>query len=218
MPGLEGPSLAALSSAELFDPKTSTWTSTGPMSSRRTQHTATLLPSGRVLVVGGVDDLASSSALATAEIYDPATERWTSAGDLMVPRRSHTATLLLDGRVLAAGGADRDGTNSSAELYDDKDDRWFATGDMTSQRSHHTAIRLADGIVLAAGGRQNVFDALDTAELFDPDRGTWAATPRMSTGRSEATTVLLADGRVLLLGGNETGFVTFLASSEIFAP
>ena len=108
-----------LSSAELYDPVTKQWTPTGSLHDARGVHTATLLPGSRVLVAGGYNDAGGSKALSSAEVYDPATGLWSLTGSLNAARGSHTATALLDHRVLVAGGfALPDGRLSSAELYD----------------------------------------------------------------------------------------------------
>ncbi len=91
-----------MSSAELYDPATGTWAATGGLGTTRAFHTATLLPSGQVLVAGGTND--GLNGLSSAELYDPATGTWTATGSLATARSTHTATLLPSGQVLVAGG------------------------------------------------------------------------------------------------------------------
>lgn len=104
-----------IASTEIFDPSTETWTAGPDMSLGRFRPTATLLPSGQVLVVGGYS--ASNTVTPTAEIYDPATNSWTSVEQMHFGRSGHMATLLSSGRVLIAGGEDQGVAKSSAEIY-----------------------------------------------------------------------------------------------------
>jgi hypothetical protein len=99
--------LGQLASAELYDPATGSWSATGSMLAPREAQTATLLPSGKVLVTGGALFVRRERAfqvLVSAEIYDPATGRWSLAGQMSSARAYHTATLLPSGKVLVAGG------------------------------------------------------------------------------------------------------------------
>jgi Bacterial Ig-like domain (group 2) len=157
------------STAELYDPATGIFTSTGGMKTPREEHTATLLDDGRVLVAGGESPVTGSSDLqltATAEVYDPTTGLFAPTGSMTEARNSHTATLLMDGTVLIAGG----GNNSStAELYDPTSTGSFTkTGGMEFGRAGHTAthLTLPSGIycVLVVGGGSS--NPIATAEIY----------------------------------------------------
>ncbi len=94
-----------------------------------------------------------------------------STGSLVTPRWKHSSTLLPDGEVLVAGGADTDGfAFSSAELYNPASGTWTSTGDLKTGRHSHTATLLPGGKVLVAAGRDNN-SAFDSAELYDVGLG-----------------------------------------------
>ena len=125
--------VATLSNSD--EPASGCWTATGSLNTARYYHTATLLPNGKVLVVGGWDGF---NPFSSAELYDPEFETWTATGSLHTARRLHTATLLPNGMVLVAGGRDSSGQPTvSAELYDPASETWTVTGDLNTARWIH---------------------------------------------------------------------------------
>jgi len=216
-----------LATAELYDPEGGSWSATGSMATVRIIHTATLLPDGTVLVAGGQGNDGSgptrsaSDALASAELYNPATGAWTAVGNLTEGRAGHTATLLPDGTVLVAGGvglgSDATPYNvlATAELYDPASERWVAAAQMIAARAGHTATALSDGRVLLVGTGVNFSGVLAETEVFDSDIGSWSSAGSLIESRSFLTATRLTDGRVLLAGG---GDIFASASAELYDP
>jgi len=185
------------------------WTPAGSLVTiRGSSPTATLLPSGKVLITGG----ATGIALANAELYDPATGLSTATTSTMTTGRwGHTATLLPNGKVLVTGGFGAT-VLASAELYNPATGQFTATGSMTTARAQHTATLLPNGKVLIAGGTPNLATGLASAELYDPATDQFTATiGSMATARTQHTATLLANGKVLVIGG-----VT--AAAELYDP
>jgi hypothetical protein len=187
------------------------FTPTGDMTIARSQHTATLLPDGNVLIAGGVQSSSTGTRLlASTERYDPTSGRFIPAASMTTTRRGHTATLLPDGRVLIAGGYGGDTSGwgtplASAELYDPSSDRFTKTRDLIAATGFHTALLLPSGQVLIVGGSGvgTYPNNMAPAELYDPAVGMFtAAGPYVGRGECDfcAPSVLLADGTVLFPG------------------
>jgi hypothetical protein len=176
---INGRRLIGLQTAELYDPATRTWSTTGSLAQGRANHTATLLPNGMVLVAGGLTgDL---DKLDSAELYDPSTGLWTSTGNLLQVRESATATLLPSGQVLLAGGEGDGEPALVAELYDPATDVWSATGSLNTGHVEATATLLPNGLVLLAAG------LTQAAELYNPATGLWTFTGNLITARNNHT-------------------------------
>jgi len=253
--------------AELYDPSTRTFTTTGSMVTGRTNANATLLTNGKVLITGGIarhdndnDSVfigdaetydpstgpftptggyagslssgvssewfdSTSTRLAdgtvlfatepAAETYDPMTGTFSLRGSMLTPAGPNyllgrTASLLMDGKVLLAGGEQEDtGLYNNAELYDAATGVFSFTGAMTISRYEHTATLLPDGTILIAGGitytcsaNACFFGTEDNAELYGPLQGAFTAAGSMAQRRHSHTATLLADGDVLLAGGD----------------
>jgi uncharacterized protein (TIGR03437 family) len=176
------------------------WSPTGSMTEARTEHAAVLLPSGKVLVVGGNGDTGT-------DLYDPATGTFMATGrTLFAHTYDVTATLLNNGLVLLVGGR---GAPSAAELYDPVAGTFAATGSPVYLHGYyHTATPLANGLVLVVGGLAAAGDtgqASSGAETYNPKTGTFTEAGAMAFNRNNHTATLLADGRVLIAGGQAGG-------------
>jgi hypothetical protein len=183
----------------------------------RAGHTATVLPNGMVLIVGGFRkgaDGRSQIYSRTAELYEPATKTFVKTGNMHVCRAGHTATFLPNGSVLIAGGFNETGSTATAEVYNPLTKSFSLAGSMSLPRGGATATLLRTGSVLIAGGEDAQVTA--SAEVFNPTANLFSPTGPMTVPRQAHTATLLPDGKVLILGGG-TGR-TVLASAEVYDP
>ncbi len=143
---------------------------------------------------------------------------WNATGALGVSRVSHTATPLVNGKVLVVGGLSAFPNFGDAELYDPGTGQWSVTGKPLGQRVFHTAVRLANGRVLVIGGIGDPFSIIFGAEIYDPDTGKWSAAGNLNFPRVNMTAVLLADGRVLVTGGLALFSEEITNTAEVYDP
>jgi N-acetylneuraminic acid mutarotase len=215
-----------LAGAEIYDPRTGIWTTTGSMHQVRARQTATLLPDGQVLVAGGAAggaETAGTDLLVSAEIYNPSTGKWKATNSMHTAAGARSATLLRNGLVLVAGGWDGSGWITDAELYHPGTGAWTVTGSLHDPRGYQTgqaATVLGNGKVLVVGGcPETCSTVLGSAELYNTHSGTWTITGSLHQPRAWHSATLLASGQVLVTGGSRTddGSAS-LAGAELYQP
>ncbi|HVN53081.1 MAG TPA: kelch repeat-containing protein, partial [Anaerolineaceae bacterium] len=220
----DGSNYVAINSAEVYTPSSGTWVSTGNLPINLAFATATALSNGNILIAGGTTT--GSSGLATAYLYNPTAGTFSStANNMRSGRWNQTATLLSNGKVLLVGGTSGNGTsaNNTIDLYDPNTNTWATTGlnPMAQAREHHTATLLANGKVLVVGGAsactsQGECTELNSAEIYDPSSGTWSSAGTLNPARYSHEAALLGDGTVLVAGGTDDSNI--LSSAQIYDP
>ncbi|MCY1042875.1 PKD domain-containing protein [Corallococcus sp. bb12-1] len=234
---------------DIYDPATNTWTAAASMTFVRTTHTATLLPSGKVLVVGG-NLTGDATSVRIPELYDPAANTWTPMTSAAPgSREGHAAVLLPSGKVLVVGGG------LSAELYDPSANTWTPAtgvtgtgwthafllpsgkvlmvagtlisvydpalnvqtpvGSFTHARTYASLIQLPSGKLLVTGGTSSI--GL-TTEIFDPATGKASFTTSMPTSRYLMAASVLASGKVLFAAGYDRDRSVYLNAALLYTP
>lgn len=203
--------------AEIYDPTTGRFSQAGTMVVGRESATTVLMSDGKVLIAGGDFRTSTLGSQNSAEVFDPATGKFTATGSMIAGREGAAGALLPDGRVLVSGGDYQLIGVGTAEVYDPASGKFTRTGNMAIGRFSHNATTLADGRVLITGGliEPGLVASVDpgalaatdnsylaTAELYDPYSGKFTKIGPMLSRRVGQTSTLLRDGRVLLAGGN----------------
>lgn len=188
-----------------------------PLQQPRAGHTATRLADGRVVVIGGWPAEAQS-ALATAEVFDPADGSWRPTASLNTPRGGHAAAVLGDGRVLVVGGRVGRGTvTAGTEIYDPVTGTFGRGPELPAHADGAVAVELPDGRVLLAGGQLGPDAASGAAVVISADGRAARPVGRLRHARFKHAIVGWADGTVLVVGGTSDDR-TLLDSTEIFDP
>ena len=206
---------APVDQVDVFHPSQGGWVAGAHLRHARSDHAATALLDGRVLVSGGN---ANTTLLSSSEIYNPRSDRWTEAAPMPRPRTQHSAVTLLDGRVLVTGGIDSDGAPTNTTfIYDPVTNSWIGGPLMTIARLQQVAVALPNGDVLYAGGDGA---ASGTSEVYRFAEGRFVPSGTLVTPRLVAQGAALPDGRVVLSGGLPLRMHDFapLSNVEIWDP
>jgi uncharacterized protein (TIGR03437 family) len=197
------------------------WSATNPLPSSRFAPGATILPSEKVLVVGG-HSFIRNGFVTEAAIYDPATGTWSRTMSLPQAHR-YTATLLPTGEVLVVGDDDFTATGPTAYRYNELTASWTATGLPGIKRYGPTVTPLPSGEVLMAGGYNGgccsgPAGTYATAEVYNRNTDSWSSIAAMQTSRLGHRATLLASGKVLVTGGAIRDPVTPHRTAELYDP
>ena len=209
--------LAAAASPNATAPS---WSAGGALVQARNYPRVTALPTGELLVTGGVDPAWPEVARSTSELFDPRTGHSTLLPAAMPGRVNHTATLGWGDRVVVAGGTEYyDGSwhaMDRVDVYLPYAREWLIGAAMPERRGDHAAAALRDGRVLVAGGEEGA-RILSTAELYDPATDRWSPAAPLPRPRTQFLMATLPSGLVLALGGLE-GIGLPSATSLLYDP
>ncbi len=177
-----------------------TWFSVGKLKTSRDRLTATTLKDGRILIAGGASTDADFQAapLRLAELYVPNSSPWRPLPTVGGTSFSHTATRLVDGRVLLTGWSQN---LHDAFIFSPNTNTFTKTAPMLTPRESGAATLLEDGRVMVLGGIDNdTFEALRSVEIFDLATESWSEGPSMNAVFSNPVAARLSNGRVLVAG------------------
>jgi len=205
--------VGAVSACEIYNIATNTWGATGALVTNRRGHAAARLATGRVLVFGGdTTTSGGSSVLSSAEVYDPATSRWTTTGSTPSYVFDPMLAVAGDGRGVLVSGSFT--AEAGTHLYNPLTGTW-TVGASAGTTSAAGLVALSSGLVL----RLRSSGTAGPDHLFDPKTNAWTAVGTRTTVRTGPTVVKLASDRVLVAGGRTPGFGgTPLSSADIFDP
>ena len=200
----------ATNTAEIYDPVLNTWSSAGHMAKARALASAVRLMDGRVLVTGGATQWLGTRISSTtlpiqtgAEIYDPAHNAWTGAGQMAKPRAAHASALLTDGRVLVISGwQDKYQTGMiSTEIYDPRHGHWSNGPVLSTGHAQGRLVQLQDGRPMIVGGIDGAGGITDSVEVYDPVKDRWESAGLLAAPVYWPLATVLDDGRVMVVGG-----------------
>jgi hypothetical protein len=185
-------------------PQIQGWSSFGDLAQPRSFARVVALPSGEILVVGGLDPKDPQVTNESVELIDPLSTKVTLLPQRLLGRLHQSVTVTTKERVVMAGGVEWQGSHWSpvdrVDVYDPTSRTWYAAAPMLVSRSDHISVALADGRVLAIGGNQGV-KLLASTEIYDPRANKWTPGPSMPRPRTQHAAVTLRDGRVMVVGG-----------------
>ena len=213
-----------LTTVEMYDPATDTWTQKADMPTPRS-YLSTSVMDGKIYAIGGMSSSNEKWRLETVEVYDPLTDTWAKAKDITHPR-SCTAISVVNGEIYAIGGRGWSGIQkepdpylSSVEVFNPKTNQWQKRTEMPAPKTSHTA-SVINGKIYVIGGyveEGNKVKNLATIESYDPATDCWTQEQDMLIGKSGHTTEVI-DGKIYIFGGSSRFSRDPLTSVEVYDP
>jgi len=204
-----------LDSADLFDPKTGTFSPLGAtMSVGRYAPSVASLPDGRVLVAGGYQ---GSQDVASAQVFDPKSGTFSDVGSLGSARDSAFAAPLPDGRVLIGGGYSNGDTLDSTEIFNPQTNS-FSPGPGMPVHTYGTAAAVISGGKILLAGGYNGSDDLASSFVFDPSNSTFTPVISLPVPSYAPAGASLPQGRALIVGGEDGNVIDETTTALIFEP
>jgi hypothetical protein len=192
--------------AEAYDTQTHSWSPAGSMSIPRLFFSMHLLPDGTALAVGGDTNQ-------TSERYNATTNSWSQVSK-MVSQRQYSASAMIGGQVVVAGGQLSNKLVNSTEVFDPATNSWKAVGSMTTSRARFSLTPLPNGDLLAAGS-QGPDGTTKSCEVFHPELSAWETSPQMNISRGAHGYAVVSGGATFVIGGRSG--TTTTSSVEVFA-
>jgi plastocyanin/N-acetylneuraminic acid mutarotase len=191
------------------------WTPAAPMIVNRSFSAVAALNNGSVLVAGGFAGAVPNSSIASAEMYNPTTNKWTMIAPMPVGTAGARAATLNNGDVLVAGGLGNKGLLTTCQLYEPSTNTWSLTGNLTKATFDEQIVVLNNGNVLVIGGDFSGGEN-NATQIYNPSSGTWSDAAPQPIARADMIVVKLSNGNILVAGGHTANAPTLL--SEIFDP
>ena len=205
--------------AELYDQRTSKFTTTGSMNISRMAFASGALIDGKAIVVGGSNASWGNGTEfpGSAETYNPSTGTWSYIADMNIARHSMSGVTLSDGRFLVVGGRIATGVTDTAEIYDPKTDQWtLVAGTLNKARMDHKAVLLLNGDVLIVGGADKDGVAIAETEIFSPATESFKLAGNLNKPRQLFKALRTRNGEVIIAGGRNGS--NYVSSIEVFSP
>lgn len=210
--------LIVTAAAELYNPATGAYTAIPPMSTPRAYHTSAILPSGKVLVAGGISAANPKTFLASAEIFDPSTLTWTTTASMSAARAYFASIAVADGTVLAVGGQTAAAGAVSdylatTESYTESTGLWTAKASMATRRARFASALLVTNNIMVAGGENNG-GVVAGIEKYNTAGNAWGADGALAIALRSLAGIRRSDNKVVIAGGSTTAAETDTASTN----